>query len=184
MKRKIMKIGQVPLLAGHGYVIPRADGTRHDCGGPLHCLSCDKEALSVYFADATQEIRMARLGGPMISFEVEGNPVPMQRVRFSGIRKRVFTPAKSMAYRVSVAWAARKATPMTWPRGKGFEYGLSLMVCYDNKTRRDLDYVVKAVMDACNGIVWDDDSQVSSLVVQRRYVETKGRLSAVARVLV
>ena len=35
--------------------------------------------------------------------------------------------------------------------------------------RTDLDNYVKAVLDACNGIVYHDDRQVTNLVASKRY---------------
>jgi Holliday junction resolvase RusA-like endonuclease len=56
-----------------------------------------------------------------------------------------------------------------------------------SKTRRpwpsvrpDLDNYVKAVMDAANGILWEDDSQVCCLNVEKRYSEIAGVWIAVS----
>ena len=38
----------------------------------------------------------------------------------------------------------------------------------------DLDNQVKAVLDALNGVVWEDDKQVSDLAVSRRWADEHG----------
>ena len=41
-------------------------------------------------------------------------------------------------------------------------------------SRPDIDNFIKSVCDACNGVVWTDDSRVWSLLAQKRYRETAG----------
>lgn len=41
-------------------------------------------------------------------------------------------------------------------------------------SRPDADNLAKTVLDALNGIAWDDDSQVCVLLVEKRYAETPG----------
>lgn len=39
------------------------------------------------------------------------------------------------------------------------------------KTKPDLDNVAKVILDALNGIAYHDDSQVSRLLIEKRYAE-------------
>jgi Holliday junction resolvase RusA-like endonuclease len=39
-------------------------------------------------------------------------------------------------------------------------------------TKPDVDNVVKAVFDGCNGVLWRDDVQVVSLTLRKRYTAT------------
>ena len=40
--------------------------------------------------------------------------------------------------------------------------------------RPDLDNLIKALTDACNGIVWRDDAQIVRLMAEKRYSEQPG----------
>lgn len=37
--------------------------------------------------------------------------------------------------------------------------------------RPDIDNLAKAIMDACNGVLWDDDGQITSLSAQKIYAD-------------
>ncbi|MFB3079573.1 MAG: RusA family crossover junction endodeoxyribonuclease, partial [Lysobacterales bacterium] len=36
-------------------------------------------------------------------------------------------------------------------------------------TKPDLDNLAKAVLDACNGILWEDDARICDLILRKRY---------------
>lgn len=42
-------------------------------------------------------------------------------------------------------------------------FSVRLHFCLSTYHRRDIDNLAKLVMDACNGIIWKDDAQVSEL---------------------
>lgn len=42
-------------ISGHGYVYPRADGTKAECGGPRHCKSCRHDLVLNYESQAFAE---------------------------------------------------------------------------------------------------------------------------------
>ncbi len=122
-----------------------------------------------------------------VYFVVDGPAVGKGRPRVSTIggRPRMYTPAKTVAWerRISLAaagamgtskpsdymWSVRivviAAIPSSWPKWR------------QELARRngeapgkpDLDNVAKAVLDACNGIVYIDDKQVCRLTVERRF---------------
>jgi Holliday junction resolvase RusA-like endonuclease len=46
-------------------------------------------------------------------------------------------------------------------------------------TKPDLDNVLKAVCDACNGVIFDDDKQVVDCEVSKRYSEKSGAVISV-----
>lgn len=114
----------------------------------------------------------------MIRFTIPGIPVAKGRAIAStmGGKVRMRTPAKTIAYESTVALFARQAMgagapisgpvalhivatwpiPPSWPkkRREGAQWKTS---------KPDADNVAKAIADACNGIVWADDSQVVDL---------------------
>jgi Holliday junction resolvase RusA-like endonuclease len=64
----------------------------------------------------------------------------------------------------------------------GAEYSVTLLVVYADRRRRDLDNVVKAVLDGCKGSVYADDSSVCELHVTRAYDKASPRVEATVRV--
>lgn len=56
--------------------------------------------------------------------------------------------------------------------------GLSLTFHLPDRRRRDVDNLAGAVMDALNGVLWNDDSQIARLVVDKR-VAAKGEFVGV-----
>lgn len=125
-----------------------------------------------------------------IAFTVEGDPVPQPRPRVStqGGFARAYVPAKHPvhAYRQAVAAAARSAgagvhgdavevvIDFVWGRPKSHLLKSGVRSDAPRLPRPDLDNTTKAVLDALNGVAWEDDSQVARLVVGKSY-GTEGR---------
>lgn len=123
-----------------------------------------------------------------IRFTVPGDPVAKGRARSKMIDGRMthYTPQKTAAYEAQVAWYARQAMgsagplagavsvcitaifgiPASWSK-KRQEAALGR----DKISRPDLDNVVKSIGDSCNGIVWNDDSQITYLSCAKMYGE-------------
>lgn len=95
-------------------------------------------------------------------FVVEGPPVPKGRPRFSG---HAFTPPRTRAYEHKVAWTATAAKPKPWPMDQ--RYRVSIVVCSATAHRTDIDNLAKCPIDACNKILWNDDSQIDDLRIVR-----------------
>lgn len=105
-----------------------------------------------------------------------------ERPRFG--RGGAYTPAKTKAFEQAVAFTARATMgpqpliegtcevdiyatfkpPKSWSRKKT-EYVMGLP--YTSRT--DADNQIKAVCDALNGIVYNDDRQVADVKITRRY---------------
>ncbi|CAN7339924.1 MULTISPECIES: RusA family crossover junction endodeoxyribonuclease [Paraburkholderia] len=124
----------------------------------------------------------------MVSFTVDGEPVAKGRPRASrtdtGIRMR--TPKKTKSYESKIRAAATAAMfggipfgrpvslkveiylpiPASWPKARQTKAAQDV-VRATNKP--DADNVVKAVKDAMNEIVYEDDSQVVELSARKRY---------------
>ena len=98
-----------------------------------------------------------------VTFVVPGPPQPKQRAR-RGPNGRWYTPRATAAYEAAVGWAAREAGirhPCTGP------VRLGVNLWFPDRRRRDVDNVAKSVLDALNGVAWNDDSQVAELIVAR-----------------
>lgn len=97
----------------------------------------------------------------MLSFSVPGDAVPKGRPRFG--KGRIYTPPRTAAFERKVALYAKKAKA-TIHAGP-----LSLTIQFFLSTHRvvDLDNLLKACMDALNGVVWIDDSQIEHFTVTK-----------------
>lgn len=124
----------------------------------------------------------------MIAFEVPGPVVGKGRPRAfrlgNGIR--MHTPAKTASYENLVTMCASQAMAGRAPLAGPVEVRLSLYVSppesWSKKkraealngeikptTKPDVDNCIKAVADACNGVVWLDDKQITTVTVTKRY---------------
>ena len=111
-----------------------------------------------------------------IMFTVLGPPQPKARARV--VNGRAYTPKSTAQYEQAVKAAALRAIKRGWPLDA--RYSVLLTVTFADRRRRDLDNVLKAVMDACNGVVWRDDCQVDVIAVYRCEPSAKGAKTTVA----
>ena len=120
-----------------------------------------------------------RVGGPPVA---KGRP----RVTRTGI---AYTPAKTRKYETHVRMAAQEAmgqgAPVEGPLHVAVHAYLPVPKSWSKKktraalngdvkptSRPDVDNYAKAALDALDGIVWGDDSQVVRLFVCKEYAET------------
>lgn len=111
------------------------------------------------------------------------------RATMRGGHARVYTPARTASFEgkvkavalvtmtacghaptpdaVHVEIAFERAMPVSWPKRKQLELRGAPIV-----GAPDIDNQVKSILDAMNGIVFEDDKQVSDLTVSRRWGET------------
>lgn len=122
-----------------------------------------------------------------VEFVVPGTPVAWARARLSG--RTHYTEPRVAAYKHAVGLLARAAmagrqpfggpvslhvraffaVPKSWPRRRR-EAALAGEITPTGKP--DWDNVGKAISDALNGVVYVDDAQVSSGVVEKAYGAT------------
>lgn len=96
---------------------------------------------------------------------VEGDPVPKSRARFSPRSKTFYTPERTRVYEETIAWKLRevyKGEP-----NEDWYYGVRAMFRCKGRQRRDVDNLLKTVLDACNTILWADDNQVLEVFGRR-----------------
>jgi crossover junction endodeoxyribonuclease RusA len=92
-----------------------------------------------------------------LAMVVPGQPTPKARPRL-GANGHVYTPRETQQAEGAVGWIARAKLrgqkPATGP--------LSVTVAFHvrDRRRRDVDNLLKTVLDGLNGIAWIDDSQV------------------------
>jgi len=128
-----------------------------------------------------------------IEFIVPGDPVGKGRARASRTKKgiQMHTPEKTVRYESLVALCAQQAMVGKRPMPGEVELDLLLVTSppasWSAKkrtaalldeirptTKPDCDNVLKAIADACNGIVFGDDKQITDARVRKRYGETPG----------
>ena len=118
----------------------------------------------------------------MIAFRVHGNARPQGSMRAfmrPGARYPVVThsnPAVLEWRRLIASEAQRHAGQvMVGPVAVELEFALarparmSKLIPAGHTKRPDLDKLIRAVLDACTGVIWSDDSQVSRVVAVKRY---------------
>lgn len=126
----------------------------------------------------------------MITFVVSGTAVPKQRPRMSG--RVAYTPKNTRDYEERVRNAFRssyygsvpvygkdvpvkacievvQAIPKSWSKSK-HRKAVSGEIAPTSKTG-DLDNIAKSILDALNGWVYEDDCQVTKLMISKRYGE-------------
>jgi Holliday junction resolvase RusA-like endonuclease len=120
-------------------------------------------------------------------FSVYGNPVPKKRARVTR-SGHAYTPKESLEYEKEVAMMAKSAMggsePLKTPVAAYIYINYAVPPSYTEKRRKaclnhserptkanlgDIDNVAKQVLDAMNEIVYEDDRQVVSLHVTKKY---------------
>ena len=98
-----------------------------------------------------------------LSFFVAGKPVPKARPRVMP-NGHTYTPARTVAWEQTVGWTAKAAMYGRKP----FQGPLSVSLGFNGaRANADSDNLAKAVLDGMNRVVYDDDSQVMRLLVDR-----------------
>lgn len=124
----------------------------------------------------------------MISFTVGGTAVPKQRPRISG--HRAYTPKRTKDYEERVLTAFRSSYSGFYPAfGKDTPVRICISVIQEipkswSKKKRaqaesgeivplsrngDVDNIAKSILDALNGFAYEDDCQVTMLMITKQY---------------
>jgi len=99
-----------------------------------------------------------------VRFVVPGPVVPWQRAASVGTRR--YTSAKQRSYQRTVRLIAQASRPRgPWLPSKASRYRVDVDAYLPDERRRDLDNVAKTILDALNGVLYLDDSQVVTLLV-------------------
>jgi Holliday junction resolvase RusA-like endonuclease len=128
----------------------------------------------------------------VVTFTVDGDPVPKGRPRFArrGQFVQTYTDAKTIDYETHVSMRARHAIGATKPLEGALSVFLYLRytvpASYSKKRKEaclrgveypkriDIDNVYKSITDAMNGIVYLDDSQIVEAHIKKVYAEDSG----------
>jgi Holliday junction resolvase RusA-like endonuclease len=98
--------------------------------------------------------------GEIVKISFRGDPASKQRPRV--VDRRAFTPKETKQAEKALKLLLVLSYPKMEPDGEHcFEVSINFFCL--RRQRKDLDNMTKLVLDACNGIVWVDDSQVTAL---------------------
>lgn len=117
--------------------------------------------------------------------EIKEKAIGKGRPKFNSITKRAYTPEKTQMFEQLIQWyflskyklsekpsnkAIKAEIDVVYKPAKTASRKSILMVNGKSCTKKpDLDNIVKSILDALNGIAYEDDSQVSELIAKKRY---------------
>ena len=128
----------------------------------------------------------------VITFKVDGIPVPKARPRFTKVGNFVqtYTPKKTADWEETVRWTAKGAMGPTdlleTPLSLALYFRLPTPKSWSKKrteaeisgsgpiVKPDFDNLAKAVCDALNGVIYKDDSQIVSAHIRKVYSAVPG----------
>lgn len=117
--------------------------------------------------------------GDAIQFSADVRPVGKQRPRL-GKNCNTYTPKKSKRFETVIGAHARRERPRVWSMDE--RYRVSVEATYSDGRVSDIDNILKAVLDALNGIAYSDDRLVDELYI-RREVADEDRVAVVVEVI-
>lgn len=103
----------------------------------------------------------------MLRIEIEGDPIPLARPRYS--IRRVYQPKRNVEYRQRVQAAARVAMKGKEPMSGELFADVKIYRKYKPTARNfgDADNHLKAIFDALTGICYKDDCQICRCTVEK-----------------
>lgn len=129
----------------------------------------------------------------MVTFNVEGTPVPKARARhvLHGTRLRTYTPEKTRSYETLIKESAKQAMGSSEPLETPVSLYLYIRVqipksCTKKRLeaikngsekpikKPDASNILKSIEDGMNGVVYKDDSQIVNIHVTKVYSTQAG----------
>lgn len=129
-----------------------------------------------------------------ISFIVRGIAVPQGSSRAFVINGRAVINSKTSkltAWRDAIATEARKVAPPTLLETP-LEVACNFNIMRPKSAKKfvvlvskrpDIDKLLRAVLDACTGVVWRDDSQVAKITALKMYSDEPGVFIAIRELI-
>ena len=133
-----------------------------------------------------------------MQFIVKGRPQGKKRPRFSRISHTVYTPQETISYENQIAMAFKAGGGRCIPEGQCVAVSVTAFfpvpksyskgkrkACIDGyiwpDKKPDIDNVLKVVLDALNGLAYDDDKQVIEAICRKYYTDGEGYLWVVVK---
>lgn len=113
---------------------------------------------------------------------IKGEPVSKARARFTkyGSKVQTYTPEKTRTAEDVLAVTYRK-TARRPPAPAPTAFRVEMEFYNGTRQRRDVDNMVKLVLDGLNRVAWEDDNQVLQIEASKHYV-TKAEAHTIIRV--
>lgn len=112
-----------------------------------------------------------------LTFTIPGEPVSKARARFS--KGRTYTPAKTAEAERVVASAFVAAGGRFEP-DKEVTFEVDVTFHNGTRQRRDVDNMLKLILDGLNKVAWVDDTQVMEIAGRKRFVDRADARTEVA----
>lgn len=97
----------------------------------------------------------------MIRFVLPAEPTGKERPRLG--KGWTYTPQATVNTEARIGWECRSQNPGLRVDDGTTRWSVEVDALRTSRRRLDLDNVVKVVLDALNGVVWKDDSQVKRI---------------------
>lgn len=112
----------------------------------------------------------------VLTLDIPGEPISKQRPR-SGVTpegKRIFyTPAKTAEAEFTIELLIREKAPRLIPDADT-TFGIRVLFYCASRQRRDVDNMLKLILDAGNKMIWEDDQQVWETIARKVQLERNG----------
>lgn len=132
---------------------------------PIRTLSTanTESALFVLRREQVDPVLVAR-------FTVDGEPMSKARARV--VNGHAFTPERTRVAEAGVraAFLAAERTATPAPLHSDTKYGVVALFFHQTRQRRDVDNMLKLILDALNGHAWLDDTQVVEVSARKTLV--------------
>lgn len=114
-------------------------------------------------------------------FTVDGEPISKARARFTNYKSktRAYTPERTRVGEERVLAAFLQVAKPTHDTEVAF--GVEVEFLHQTGQRRDIDNMLKLILDALNKVAWPDDVQVTSISANKRRVP-KGEAQTIVRI--
>ena len=96
---------------------------------------------------------------------IEGDPPTKRRARFNSKTGIVYTPRETREAQELIGWAVKSSHQGLMPDADS-AFGVRVLFYAKGFVKKDIDNMAKVVLDACTGIVWQDDKQVVELLAR------------------
>jgi Holliday junction resolvase RusA-like endonuclease len=122
------------------------------------------------------------MNGEMVAeFTIIGEPASKARARFTnyGSKVRAYTPAKTMQAESKITAAYLEVADPNHDKDQAF--GVEVEFLHETGQRRDVDNMLKLILDGLNKVAWPDDVQVTRIAATKNRVP-KGEALTTVRV--
>lgn len=100
-------------------------------------------------------------------FTIEGEPETKARARWSKRSQAFYTPQQTRSHEARIAAAYLSETRRSNGADTRGTFGVIAIFFRATAQRRDVDNMVKAVLDGLNGVAWADDNQVTEVIARK-----------------